>query len=56
MNIPKGFKDITDDIEGVFASEDEIVVTGIPDEDDETHNCNAMGCSSVSHVLFRFNI
>lgn len=31
----------------------EIIVLGTPESDDETHNCDAMGCSSVSHVLFR---
>lgn len=56
MEIPKGYKEITDTVEGVFISDREIIITGIPDEDDENHNCDAMGCSSVSHVLFRFNI
>lgn len=39
----------------------QIVVCGIPNEepddmpDEQRHNCNYMGCSSVSHVLYRFN-
>lgn len=37
----------------VYVSPHEIVVTGMPDEDDENHNCDHMGCSSVNHVLFR---
>lgn len=31
----------------------EFMVLGQPDHDDESHNCDAMGCSSVSHVLVR---
>lgn len=37
----------------VWVSAHEIVITGIPDEDDESHNCDHMGCSSINHVLFR---
>ena len=40
----------------VYAAGDEVVITGFPDEDDESHNCDVMGCSSVSHVLYRFAI
>ena len=40
-------------IDSVFISDGKIVITGWPDEDDESHNCDAMGCSSVSHVIFR---
>lgn len=50
--IPKGFKEIKN-VEGVYVSDNEIVITGIPDPDDEKHNCDTLGCSSVSHVLFR---
>jgi hypothetical protein len=35
-------------------TETEIIVLGQPDTDDEEHNCDCMGCSSVSHVLYRF--
>ncbi|CAI6087200.1 LexA family protein [Cohnella sp. JJ-181] len=31
----------------------ELVLTGTPREDDDTHSCDALGCSSVSHVIFR---
>lgn len=39
----------------VYISEltNEIIVTGMPDEEDETHNCDVMGCTSVNHVIFR---
>ncbi|MFD7521425.1 hypothetical protein [Paenibacillus chitinolyticus] len=40
----------------VFAADDQIVILGMPDEDDEEHNCDRMGCSSVEHVLYRFPI
>ncbi|MCE5227893.1 MAG: hypothetical protein LLG05_18795 [Porphyromonadaceae bacterium] len=50
--IPVGYRALKD-IAGVFISDDEIVVTGEPDDDDENHNCDEMGCSSVSPVIFR---
>ena len=53
--IPAGFEEI-ENVDGVFISDSEIVITGIPDEDDEEHDCDDMGCSSVSHVLFRATI
>ena len=35
----------------------EVVVMGMPHADDESHNCDAMGCSSVGlHVVYRFPI
>lgn len=38
----------------------EIVVLGFPgeetDEDNPTHNCDEMACSSVCHVIYRFNL
>jgi hypothetical protein len=50
--IPKGYREI-ENVDGVFVSDREIVITGVPNEDDETHNCDEMGCSSVACVLFR---
>jgi hypothetical protein len=32
----------------------EFMVLGTPDEGDESHNCDAMGCGTFSHVLVRF--
>lgn len=40
----------------VYVSDDQVVITGIPNEDDEEHNCDVMGCSSVNHVLYRFAV
>ena len=37
----------------VYRTATEIVILGIPEEDDETHNCDAMGCAR-DHVLYRF--
>ncbi|MWV44808.1 hypothetical protein GRF59_14400 [Paenibacillus sp. HJL G12] len=50
MNLPKGFEEREDAT--VYMSHQEIVVTGIP-ADEESHNCDQMGCSSVEHVIFR---
>lgn len=54
-DIPKGYKEL-ERVTSVYVSDREIVVTGVPDTDDETHNCDFMGCSSVSHVIFRAKI
>ena len=43
-----------------YETADEIIVCGEPPNEYEDpgdtfgHNCDAMGCSSVSHVLYRF--
>lgn len=37
----------------VWVSDHEIVITGMPDDEDENHNCDHMGCSSINHVLYR---
>ena len=42
-----------------YETEREIVIVGYPAPDEhlpeeEQHNCDALGCSSVSHVLYRF--
>ena len=29
-----------------------IVIFGSPEEDDERHNCDYMGCRTMDHVLF----
>lgn len=31
----------------------EVIVMGWPKEDDESHNCDVMGCGTLSHVLYR---
>ena len=47
--IPKGAKLVE-----AYVTEHEVIVMGFPKEDDENHNCDAMGCSTLSHVLHRF--
>lgn len=37
-----------------YETEHEIVVLGKPSTDDKSHSCDEMGCSTVSHVLYRF--
>lgn len=37
----------------VYVTRTELIVVGSPDDDDVNHNCDALGCTSVSHVLYR---
>jgi len=37
-----------------YETETQVIVCGDPG-DNENHNCDEMGCTSVSHVLFRFD-
>ncbi len=39
----------------VYQTTTEIIITGHPEEDDETHHCDAMGCGQ-EHVLYRFKL
>lgn len=45
-----------EDVSGVFLGKGELIITGSPKEDDDAHNCDVMGCTSVSHVLYRKEI
>ncbi len=51
-----------------YETETEIIVCGVPPDEPEdltdgeyrkwyetSHNCDAMGCSSLSHVIYRFS-
>lgn len=49
--IPKGARLVE-----AYQTEREVIVMGHPAEGDESHNCDAMGCGSLSHVMFRFPI
>jgi len=41
-------------VENVIIRGNEIMVLGIPENnDDENHNCDVMGCTSVMCVLYR---
>jgi len=37
-----------------YANSHEYIIIGQPRSDDENHNCDEMGCSTVSHVIARF--
>lgn len=50
--IPEGWHEVKN-ITGVFRKGNEIVICGVPESEDEEHNCDYMGCSSVSCVLLR---
>jgi len=39
-----------------YKTNTEIIVCGYPNPDDESHNCDEMGCGSLNHVLYRFVI
>lgn len=50
--VPKGYQPME-----AYTNGKEIVVLGEPDDGDDltesSHNCDAMGCSSVDHVILR---
>ena len=50
--MPDGYHEIKN-VTGVYIKDHRIVVCGTPDEDDDVHNCDDMGCGSINHVLFR---
>jgi hypothetical protein len=49
--IPKGAKLVE-----AYLTDREIVVVGEIAEGDESHNCDAMGCATLSHVTHRLPI
>jgi hypothetical protein len=60
--MPKGWRRVECEIQEVATNGEWVVFLGIPEEEDDTaeelrHNCDAMGCGSVSgHVLYRFRV
>jgi len=36
-----------------YETKDEFIIMGHPKSDDESHDCDAMGCGTLSHVLHR---
>ncbi len=36
-----------------YQTEKEWIIVGMPAQDDEGHDCDAMGCSTLSHVVAR---
>ncbi|MFC3802690.1 LexA family protein [Cohnella sp. GCM10012308] len=51
--VPAGFHAIGSSAVFFNPETREIVLIGKPREDDESHSCNELGCSSMSHVIFR---
>lgn len=52
LKIPEGWEELRAD--GVYLRGNEIIITGTPrDDDDNTHNCDEMGCATLSHVILR---
>lgn len=47
--IPKGARLV----EAYISETGEIIVVGEPNPEDENHNCDEMGCSTFSHVIYR---
>ena len=53
-SLPDGFQCIEhEDIGEVYYSNNEVVITGRPKNG---HNCDSMGCTSVSHIIFRVKV
>ena len=46
--VPKGARLVE-----AYVSAGEIIVMGQPAKEDEPHNCDALGCGTLSHVLYR---
>lgn len=40
----------------VYSNGKYLVILGDPDPEDDSHNCDAMGCCTMSHVLFEAEI
>lgn len=51
--VPEGYVGL--DICGAYIKGNEFILLGNPDEQDN-HNCDAMGCGSLDHVLIRCEI
>ncbi len=55
--LPLGWVEVKE-VTGVFVNPDtnRIVITGRPNEEDETHSCDQMSCTSVEHTIYRGRI
>lgn len=51
--VPEGWIGL--EIDGVYVKDNQLVIFGSPEENSD-HNCDAMGCSSINHVLVRCSI
>jgi len=49
--VPKGYRKVE-----AYTNGKEIVALEWPEDEDENHNCDALGCSSSQHVKYRVTI
>ena len=54
FSVASGFIPKSGKLVEAYETDTEYIICGSPDENDEDHNCDVMGCSSVSHVVRRF--
>ena len=53
---PEGFECVARFTVGsIYVGKGQVVVLGMPKSDDESHNCDAMGCGQ-DHVVYRARI
>ena len=50
----KKYKKLDCNIEEALLTDEGLILIGSPNNDDGNHNCDYAGCSSVSHVVYRF--
>jgi len=53
IKIPKSMIPAGAMLSECYVTEKEVIVCGDPD--DKCHNCDQMGCSTLSHVIHRFD-
>lgn len=51
MRVPAGYQRVD-----AYSDGKVLILLGSPDSNDESHNCDEMGCGSMDHVLYRFNL
>ena len=47
-------KKLNCDIEEALITDEGLILIGTPDDEDENHNCDVAGCSSLNHVVYRY--
>lgn len=53
ISVPKSFIPETASLVECYETATEYIIIGTPESDDETHDCDAMGCGTLSHVMAR---
>jgi len=56
FEIPKGWRELKDCCVHINESNTEIVITGMPQQDSDNHNCDQMGCGTLDHVILKCKI